>query len=802
MPEELLSASAGLRPRLHARMRAYPGHLASHARYSKKTAPKENFSQRNIGTHTQPEFMPQENREHAAVLAAIAKTAALAELSGQASGHGLPDGELQALLEGQEYAGQPIAPYLHLLSYEPGETIVREGEWGGDCFFFVVEGRPEVFVKRGYARVGELHPGTLFGEMSVLANLPRSSTICAPPDLPVTVLAVQRQALPLLRKLPPFAAVLDKAYRRNSRALFLQDVGLATRLDAEALGKLSTISQFRVYEPGHVLFQEGEPIRRLFVLKTGWLKLSKASETNADEADAADWAALAHEDYLGSGHCLGLEGAASDLAWPQTGTLLTRAEVLEVSLSLLRETGALSEDIHTALKKLAPAAEQAYQRQPLPIAAAQFGMIRSGVAATANLLAIDARTCIRCGNCATACQDLHGQSRLSLTGFSLQRPVSLTPPAAWPPTLRPALQPLLVPAACHHCRQPDCLTGCPVNAIKVLPAGRVEIDPNSCIGCGDCAALCPYDAISMVTRETGESVKGKQGDDALPVTQQVAVKCDLCVGAACNSDGRKPHLHGCEENCPTGALRRVAPDEEFAELHHIKAARLARLYRKREGKTLQLIQNWRAPSAAGLIHLVGNSGILLLLLLTLAQPVFGLEYGQTRGWAWFSALLGTMSLLSLGLYAWRKRARTVRAGRLHYWLLAHNYVGLWTLLLFVWHGLLAGQRARPTPLTRWLELALLLTCLTGLAGQLLNVLVPRWLTKYEAFPWMLDDLLARRVAAQAEETKDMALLGTLDRLIWGQRLLRYWIWPHLVSVTLLLALLCLHFWQVVYFSWR
>lgn len=743
--------------------------------------------------------MPQENREHADVLAAIAKTAALAELSGQAAGYGLPDAELQALLEGQIYAEQPLAPYLRLLIYEPGEEIVREGDWGGDRFFFVVEGVAEVYVKRGYAKVGELQPGSLFGEMSVLANLPRSSTVCAPTEASVTILEVQRQALPFLRKLPQFAAVLDKAYRRNSRALFLQDVGMATRLDTEALSKLSTISQFRVYEAGHVLFQEGDLIRRLYVLKTGWLKLRKASEANATEAEETDWTAAAQEDYLGNGHCLGLEGATSDLTWPQTGTLLTQAEVLEISVALLRETGTLSEDIGTALKKLAPAPEQAYQRQPLPIATAQFNLIHSGVAATANLLAIDARTCIRCGNCSASCQDLHGQSRLSLTGFSLARPTALTPPAAWPPLLRPRLQPLLVPSVCHHCRQPDCLTGCPVNAIKVLPEGRVEIDSQTCIGCGDCAALCPYDAISLLEREaTGRS------DDWEPASAPsfLAVKCDLCVGAACNADGRKPHIHGCEENCPTGALRRVVPDEEFAELHTIKAARLTRLYRKRDGKKLNLLTNWRATSTVGLIHLLGNTGILLLLLLTSAQPVFGLEYGQTRGWAWGSALLGMAGLLSSGLYTWRKRVRTARLGRLHSWLLAHNYVGLWTLLLFVWHGLLAGQHGRATPLTRLLGLALLLTCVSGVLGQLLNLLVPRWLTSHEALPWMLEDLLARRTAIQTEEPADMAQLLTLNRLITGQRLLRYWIWPHLACVMLLLALLILHLWQVVYFSWR
>ncbi|MBI1764470.1 MAG: cyclic nucleotide-binding domain-containing protein [Acidobacteria bacterium] len=745
--------------------------------------------------------MPQENRAPAAMLAAIAKTAALADLSGQTPAHGLPEAELQALLEGHAYAGHTLAPHLRLLTYEPGEEIVREGEWGGDCFYFVVEGAADVFVKRGYAKVGELQPGALFGEMSVLANLPRSSTVCAPPEAPVSVLEVQRQALPLLRKLPQFAAVLDKTYRRNSRALFLQDLGVATRLDAEALNKLSTISQYRVYEPGHVLFQEGESIRRLFVLKTGWLKLSKASEAQRHEGDATDWAVLAHEDYLGAGHCLGLEGVASELPWPQTATLLTRAEVLEISVTLLRETEALSEDLNTALKKLAPDAAQAYQRQPLPIAAAQNSLIRSGVAATSNLLAIDARTCIRCGNCAAACQDLHGQSRLSLKGFSLTRPLTLTPPAAWPPPLRPRLQPLLVPSVCQHCRQPDCLTGCPVNAIQVLPDGRVDINAQTCIGCGDCAALCPFDAITLVARAGPDAATTNGEAAALPVAQ-VAVKCDLCVGAACNADVSKPHVHGCEENCPTGALRRVVPDEEFAELHHIKGARLARLYRKREGKTLQLLERWHAQPVVNAIHLAGSAGILFLFLLAFAPPLLGWEYGGTRAWAWFSALPGTLGLCATGLYAARKRARTARWGPLRYWLLAHSYVGLGTLLLFVWHGALAGQTAQPTPLTKGLALALSLTCLTGVLGQLLNVLVPRWLTKHEAQPWLLADLLARRTALLAAADADAGQLRQLNRLIAGQRLLRAWVWPHVLSAVLLLALLLLHLWQVVYFSWR
>jgi CRP-like cAMP-binding protein len=92
----------------------------------------------------------------------------------------------------------------------------------------------------------------------------------------VTVLEVQRPALRLLRRVPLFAVALDKAYRRNNRALALQDLASATRLDTESLNKLATMSQFHAYEKRHTLFREGEPIRRLYLIKSGWVRLNKS----------------------------------------------------------------------------------------------------------------------------------------------------------------------------------------------------------------------------------------------------------------------------------------------------------------------------------------------------------------------------------------------------------------------------------------------------------------------------------------------------------------------------------------------
>jgi hypothetical protein len=85
---------------------------------------------------------------------------------------------------------------------------------------------------------------------------------------------------------------------------------------------------------------------------------------------------------------------------------MSRIEVLEISLALMREESGLIEDITTALKKISPPATIVHQRQPLPIAAAQDRLITTGVAATANLLIIDSETCIRCGNCSLALSHL------------------------------------------------------------------------------------------------------------------------------------------------------------------------------------------------------------------------------------------------------------------------------------------------------------------------------------------------------------------------------------------------------------
>lgn len=51
--------------------------------------------------------------------------------------------------------------------------------------------------------------------------------------------------------------------------------------------------------------------------------------------------------------------------------------------------------------------------------------------------------------------------------------------------------------ACMHCENPPCVAACSQAAIYRRPDGIVLIDPEKCVGAGDCADACPYGAITI-----------------------------------------------------------------------------------------------------------------------------------------------------------------------------------------------------------------------------------------------------------------------------------------------------------------
>jgi CRP/FNR family transcriptional regulator, cyclic AMP receptor protein len=76
------------------------------------------------------------------------------------------------------------------LSFQPGESIVREGE-PGEALYVILSGQAKV--TRGGKRVARLLPGDFFGEMSAIDGGPRTASVVA--ETPMRILRLFRRTL-------------------------------------------------------------------------------------------------------------------------------------------------------------------------------------------------------------------------------------------------------------------------------------------------------------------------------------------------------------------------------------------------------------------------------------------------------------------------------------------------------------------------------------------------------------------------------------------------------------------------------
>ncbi len=730
--------------------------------------------------------MPQETTKHREVLAAIESIGAIADLTAKHNGHYEYELDLEVIVYGRNYNGKKVGPYVRLLTYEPGEDIVREGDWGGNAFYIVVSGRADVLVRNAgkMLKVSEIPEGVQFGEMSVLAGVPRAATVRAPGDQSVQVLEVQRPALRLLRKLPKFGEALDTTYRRHGRAATVQEIKSTTQLNDEAIGQLEMISKFRVYAKNHVLFRAGEPIRNLYVLKSGWARLTPRTQVTPlaiAENENRDWNLKAGATYVGPSHSFGVEAITHASEWEQNCTLLGRTEVLEISISKLRQYPELRETLLLALSNIT-SRDLTTSRQPLPIAKSQEDLIETGLVEATNLLVMDMDLCVRCGNCSMACHQIHGQSRLIRRGIHIDRPVSLNK--------RSGFQSLLAPEVCLHCKDPECLTGCPTGAIGRFSDGQVDINPDTCIGCADCATQCPYNAISMVPRAPNDGAEANRWQRWLriapeplpPAVEQtedlLAVKCNLCVGTTLNPDESKPgkrQVYSCEENCPTGSLLRVDPRVYFAEIKNIEGVIF------KDSTHAILRHTSHKDFGKRVMHTIGLSLTLILIAFTVMGLMrYGMETAIIGSWLdmrWITGLVGLTGIAGVMAYPVRRQIYKRRAGPLRYWLLAHSYLGVIAGIVLLIHG---GTSSGGV-LTTALMISFDLVILTGLYGIAAYYFAPRMLTRLEGQPLLIEDLIARREELSRELGEAMAASSPGARSFIDKRVL-----PRLFSLRFLL----------------
>lgn len=135
---------------------------------------------------------------------------------------------------------------------------------------------------------------------------------------------------------------------------------------------------------------------------------------------------------------------------------------------------------------------------------------------------VDLDACTGCKACVTACHNLNGldpgetwRAVGQIHGGTTAAPFVAT-----------------VTTACHHCLDPACLRGCPVDAYQKDPiTGIVHHLDDQCIGCKYCTLTCPYDVPQFDAR------------------RGIVRKCDMCHQRL--AVGEAP---ACVQACPNGAI--------------------------------------------------------------------------------------------------------------------------------------------------------------------------------------------------------------------------------------------------------
>jgi Fe-S-cluster-containing dehydrogenase component/CRP-like cAMP-binding protein len=397
------------------------------------------------------------------------------------------------------------------------------------------------------SQTATLGAGSMFGEISALSRMPRTATVVA--SSPNTrLLEFSWEGLRDIMKYDPaLKARIDKIYRENSLKSFLSNHPLFSHLDEHSYRELCDAAQLETFgdynwsgaykrlakdgnastsahEP--IIVKEGDYLNGIHMIRAGFCRVSHKYGGGERTLN-----------YIGAGSVFGFEEIAQH--WKNTEQSLQSTHTLR-SLGyahlIFIPTAALEKFANRKwaeqqLGKVSlpePTIADANETDEAPSAGLMEFMAEHRFLNGTKSMVIDMDRCTRCDDCVRACASTHdGNPRFLRHG--------------------PIIDNLMIANACMHCIDPVCMIGCPTGAIhRTSFGGEVVINPDTCIGCGACAANCPYDSIRMV------EVRSKKGqflvdEDFQPILK--ATKCDFCVEQTSGP--------ACVNACPHDALSRT-----------------------------------------------------------------------------------------------------------------------------------------------------------------------------------------------------------------------------------------------------
>jgi len=439
------------------------------------------------------------------------------------------------------------------------------------AFCLVLSGCADVYAAgptAGKGPLGQLGPGDFFGLIEAKRALPRASTMIAAAE--VHLLYVPRHYVRFIEHNAAARALLAARYKEEAWRVMAAQLDLFAGVDPRVASELIERSEILFYDKaGIVIVEQGASGDSFYVVRDGFVRVVQRRDDGTDRVLA----------YLRPGEFFGEMALLDDV--PRQASVLTagKAELVRISRADFRELCARNPEVERQVRALTAKRRVAGQ-QMTPELSARLERWGQGYLQADALLVMDLELCVKCDLCVTACETLHGESRLVRSGMQLGK--------------------YLVPSACRHCDDPLCMFACPTGAVNRRPEGEIFIQYDACVGCGACAIACPYDNITMIEtgkfdqaqarkqrilpdqqffrplpvvappREAGWRARlSRRGKTTVPapaasahdeqthaVPPRYPIKCDLCDGL--------PFM-GCVHACPTGAAIRLDPRTIFDE---------------------------------------------------------------------------------------------------------------------------------------------------------------------------------------------------------------------------------------------
>ncbi len=422
-----------------------------------------------------------------------------------------------------------------LRRFKKGEIICEEGDFGSTAFY-IVSGKVDIFIASPMAHirtkastgsifsrslskissilstdtdsgssrklipvdapvdldvknpVAQLVAGDLFGEMTCRTFQPRSATVRAAEDC--EIVEVLRVILDMLFgtrevsdhvkettkvKAQTFKGTslkkeFDEKYRRRGLQTHLSSVHLFESIGKEFLDYLVETVKLETVLKGEVICSEGDIGDGFYLIRNGMVRVSKKRPGGEVVLN-----------YLTRGEFFGEVSLITEQTRTATCTALDTVDLVKIDRAdfkkMLDQFPQFQSEVSAIAQKRMETGNQLQKTIQEEVGLEEF--LDQGLLEAQNLLIIDLDKCTRCDLCVQACAESHeGASRLIRDGLRYDK--------------------YLVPTACRSCKDPLCMTQCPVGAIRRTNTLEIKIE-DWCTGCTRCEQLCPYGNITMHT---------------------------------------------------------------------------------------------------------------------------------------------------------------------------------------------------------------------------------------------------------------------------------------------------------------